>query len=179
MSISLVDRKCRREVRPSGFSIPAPTTLESRRRKLVSEVANSSQRMNRRSSPNRCLMRPSWRTVRAMEVLPIPPAPMRAMEVRHSAKPMISSINPSRPKKTPRWWCRGFARHAKWKYQILDPLVVEVADLIRVWATVSVRSVINREQVMPANRFSQPLPSQILTPAPPVLETMSRIFVTL
>jgi hypothetical protein len=100
-SISPDDRKRRRGVRSSGFSTPAPMTLESRARKLVSEAVNVSQRRNRRSSPNRCLMRPSWRTVRAMEVLPIPPAPMRATEVRWSAKPTNLSIHSSRPKKTP------------------------------------------------------------------------------
>jgi hypothetical protein len=36
-----------------------------------------------------------------MEVLPIPPAPMRAMEVRCSPKPTIFSIHSSRPKKIP------------------------------------------------------------------------------
>jgi hypothetical protein len=101
MSISLEDRKCRRGVRSLRFSTPAPMTLESRRRKLVSEAVNVSQRMNLRLSPNRCLTRSSWRTVRAMEVFPIPPAPMRAMEVWCSAKPTIFSIHSSRPKKTP------------------------------------------------------------------------------
>ena len=59
---------------------------------------NWSQRMNRRLSPNRCLIRSWWRTVRAMDVFPIPPGPMRAIGVRSSARPMISSIRSSRPK---------------------------------------------------------------------------------
>ena len=33
-----------------------------------------------------------------MDVLPIPPAPMRAMDVRFSARPTIFSISSSRPK---------------------------------------------------------------------------------
>ena len=56
--------------------------------------------MNWRLSPNRCLMRSSWRTVRAMDVLPIPPAPMRANGVRFSARLTSFSINSSRPKKS-------------------------------------------------------------------------------
>jgi hypothetical protein len=98
MTISLEDRNGRREARPSGFSAPAPMTLESRARKLVSEVVNSSQRMNQRFSPNRRSTRSSWRTVKAMDVFPIPPAPMRAMGVNSSARPTIFSISSSRPK---------------------------------------------------------------------------------
>ena len=64
------------------------------------EAGSRSQRMNRRSSPNRCLMRSWWRTVRTVDVLPIPPAPIRAIGVRFSANPTTSSINSSRPKKT-------------------------------------------------------------------------------
>ena len=55
--------------------------------------------MNRRSSPNRFLMRSSWRTARTMEVLPIPPAPIRAIGESFPASPTISSISSSRPKK--------------------------------------------------------------------------------
>ena len=97
MSISLEDRDGRRGVRSSAFSTPAPMTSESRRRKCVREAGNSSQRINRRSLPNRSLMRLSWRTVRAMDVLPIPPAPMRASGVRFPARLTILSINSSRP----------------------------------------------------------------------------------
>ena len=64
----------------------------------MSEAGNWSQRMNRRLSSKWCLMRLSWSTVRAMDVLPIPPVPMRASGVRFSARPTIFSINSSRPK---------------------------------------------------------------------------------
>ena len=100
IKISLEDKNGRRWVRSSGFSMPAPMTLESRRRKCEREGGNWSQRMNRRLSPNRCLMRSSWRTVRAIDVLPIPPVPSRAIGVRRSAKSTISSTSSSRPKKT-------------------------------------------------------------------------------
>ena len=98
MTISCEDRNGRSEVRSSGFSAPAPTTLERRLRRWAREAGNWSQRMNRRLSPNRSLMRLSRRTARAMDVFPIPPAPMRAMGVRFSAKPTILSISSSRPK---------------------------------------------------------------------------------
>ena len=55
--------------------------------------------MNRRLSPNRFLTRSWSRTVRAIAVFPIPPAPMRAMDARFSERPTIFSINSSRPKK--------------------------------------------------------------------------------
>jgi len=54
--------------------------------------------MNRRLSPNRCLTRSLWRTVKAIDVFPMPPAPMRAMGVRFSVRPTILSISSSRPK---------------------------------------------------------------------------------
>ena len=95
--ISVEDRNGRREVRSSGFSTPAPTTLESRVRKWVREGENWSHRMNRRLSPKRCLMRSWWRTVRATDVLPIPPGPMSATGVKFSARPTIFSIKSSRP----------------------------------------------------------------------------------
>ena len=54
--------------------------------------------MNRRSSPNLSLMWLWWRTVRAIDVFPIPPGPMRAIGVRFPARLMIFSTNSSRPK---------------------------------------------------------------------------------
>jgi hypothetical protein len=101
MSISFEDSDCRKEARFSGFSIPAPMTLESRRRNWLRVARNSSQRMNLRFSPNRCLIRSSWRAARAMDVFPIPPAPIRAIDVRHPARWTILSISSSRPKKIP------------------------------------------------------------------------------
>ena len=98
MTISFEDKYRRKGTRSSGFSMPAPMTLESRRRKFVREAGNSSQRMNQRLSPNRCLMRLSLRTVRMMDVLPIPPVPSRAIGVRRCARSTILSINSSRPK---------------------------------------------------------------------------------
>ena len=58
-------------------------------------IATNEQRL----SPNRCLIRPSWRTVRTTDVLPIPPTPIKAIGVRCCAKSTILSINSSRPKK--------------------------------------------------------------------------------
>ena len=101
MSISLEDRNGRRGVKSSGFSIPAPMTFESWLRRLACEGGNLSQRMNRRFSLNRFSMRLLWRTDRAIDVFPIPPAPMRAIDVRLSARPTIFSINSSRPKQAP------------------------------------------------------------------------------
>ena len=101
MNISREDRKGRRGVKSWGFSTLAPTTFESRLRKLASAGWNLSQRMNRRFSLNRFLIRSSWRTAKETDVLPIPPAPMRAIGVRLSARPMIFSINSSRPIQAP------------------------------------------------------------------------------
>src|ERR1700753_3602167 len=100
MNICLEDREGRRGVKSLGLSIPAPMTFESRLRKLVREAGNLSQRRNRRLSPNRFSMRRWWRTVRAIDVLPIPPAPTRAMELRPSARPTILSMRLLRPKQS-------------------------------------------------------------------------------
>ena len=101
MGISLEDRNGRRGVKPSGFSTPAPMASDSRLRRLACAGGNLSQRMNRRLSLNRFLIRSSWRTDRAMDVFPIPPGPMRAIELRLSARPTTFSINSSRPKQAP------------------------------------------------------------------------------
>ena len=101
MNISSEDRNGRRGVKSSGFSIPAPMAFESRLRRLACEGGNLSQRMNRRFSLNRFLIRSSWRMDRAMDVFPIPPGPMRAIELRLSARPATFSINSSRPKQAP------------------------------------------------------------------------------
>ena len=97
--MSLEDKNGRKGVRSSGFSTPAPVALESRQRKEVSETGNLSQRMNRRSSPNRRLMRSSCRIVITEDVFPIPPAPTRAIGVRRSTNVTIFSTSSSRPKK--------------------------------------------------------------------------------
>ena len=101
MKISLEDRNGRRGVKSSGFSISAPMAFESRLSRLAFEGGNLSQRMNRRFSLNRFLMRLSWRMDRAMDVFPIPPGPMRAIEERLSARLTTFSINSSRPKQAP------------------------------------------------------------------------------
>ena len=97
--ISLEDRNGRRGVKSSGFSTPAPMTSESRVRKWAREAGNRSQRINLRFSPNWSLMRWSWRTVRATDVFPTPPTPIRATGRRFPARPTIFSIKLSRPKK--------------------------------------------------------------------------------
>ena len=98
MNISLEDRKGRRAVKSSGFSTPAPMAFENLLSKLALPAGNRSQWMNRRLSLNRFLIRSSWRTVRATDVFPIPPAPMRAIGVRLSTRPTTSSTSSSRPK---------------------------------------------------------------------------------
>ena len=95
---SLEDRNGRRGVKSSGFSIPAPMTLDNLLRRWAPEAGNSSQRMNRRLSPNRSLIRPWWRTSSAIDVFPIPPAPTRATGSRFLAKPTTAWISSSRPK---------------------------------------------------------------------------------
>ena len=99
ISISFEDKFRRKGVRSSGFSIPAPMALESRRRKWVWDAGNWSQRMNQRLSPNRSLMRSSWSAVKTTNDSPIPPAPIRAIDARLSARSTILWTNSSRPKK--------------------------------------------------------------------------------
>ena len=96
--ISPEDRNGCKKAKSLGLSIPAPMTSESRLRKLGSDAGNRSQWMNRRLLPNRFLMRSSWRTVSVIVVLPIPPAPMRAMGLRFSARLTTFSINSFHPK---------------------------------------------------------------------------------
>jgi len=96
--IGFEERNSRRGARLLGFVTPEPITIESRLRKWMSDVGNSSQRINRRSSPNFCLMNSWWRTVRAMEVLPIPPVPMRTRGVLVLTDPRISSTISSLPR---------------------------------------------------------------------------------
>ena len=62
------------------------------------EGGNWSRRKNRRFSPNRSLMRSWWRTVSTIDVFPIPPAPVRAMGSRFSARPTMLWMSSSRPK---------------------------------------------------------------------------------
>ena len=66
---------------------------------LRCEGENSSQRMNRWLSQNRCLIWSSWRTVRTAGVFPMPPASIRAIGVRRCAKRTIFSVSSSRPKR--------------------------------------------------------------------------------
>ena len=96
--ILVEDRNCRRGVKSSGFSIPAPMTLDNRLRRCVWDAGNRSQRMNRRLSPNLSLIRGWWRTFSAIDVFPIPPAPTRAIGTRFSAKSTTVSTSSSRPK---------------------------------------------------------------------------------
>ena len=120
INISLEDRDDRRDARSSGFSMPAPITFESWRRKLAQEAGNLSQGMKRRLSPNRSFIRSWWIAVRAMEVFPIPPAPMRAMGLRVSARSTIFSINPSRPKQALGRGGGNSPRRTLLKCQIVD-----------------------------------------------------------
>ena len=97
-NISLEDKDRRRGVKFSGLSTPAPMVSESLLRKLVRDGGNWSQRIKRRLLPNRPFMLSWWRTVNAMDVFPIPPAPTRAIGLRPLARSMIFSISSSRPK---------------------------------------------------------------------------------
>ena len=79
------------------FFIPAPMTVESRLRKLTTEVGNLSQQMNLRWSTNFCTICSWWRAVNATAVFPVPPAPTRALGVSSSGRQISSSIRVSRP----------------------------------------------------------------------------------
>ena len=131
MNISLEERKGRRDVRSSGFSTPAPNTLESRARKWAREAGNLSQRMNRRFLPNRPLIRLWWRTVRAIDVFPIPPAPMRAMGSRFSASRTTSSTRLSRPKQSLGAGGGNSPRGTLLKCQTENPVIFTTVDLSR------------------------------------------------
>ena len=96
--ILVEDRNGRRGAKSSGFSIPAPMTLDNRLRRCVCDAGNRSQRINLRLSPNWSLIRGWWRTFSAIDVFPIPPAPTRATGSRFSAKPTTVSTSSSRPK---------------------------------------------------------------------------------
>ena len=96
------------------------------------EAGNSSQRMNRRSYPNRSLIRLWWRTVRAIDVFPIPPGPTRAVEERSSARPTIFSINSSRPKQAPSGGGGVSPGGTLCKDQNVDPMISRIANLVRV-----------------------------------------------
>ena len=64
-----------------------------------------------------------------MDVFPIPPAPMRAIEVRFSARPMIFSISSSRPKQGPGGGGGSSSGGTLFKSKPMDPMVFEIADL--------------------------------------------------
>ena len=46
-------------------------------------------------------------------------------KIKDPFDPLITS------KEDPRWWWWGFSGYAKFRYQIVDPSVVESADLVR------------------------------------------------
>ena len=65
-----------------------------------------------------------------MEVFPIPPGPMRAIGVRFSARPTISSISLSRPKQTLGGGGGDSPRILDATIRVVGSLVAEVADLV-------------------------------------------------
>jgi hypothetical protein len=67
--------------------------------------------------------------------------------------PFVASIEDS-------WWrWRGFSVYAKCKYQIPDPSVIEVADLVRIWARVSAYSGMNNVRVILTGKLLPSAPS--------------------
>ena len=84
------ERNGRRGARLLGFVVPTPITMESRLRKWTSD--------DRDSSPDFSLTSSRRRTVRELEVLPIPPAPMRTAEVPVLTNPRISPTISSHPR---------------------------------------------------------------------------------
>ena len=86
--------------------------------------------MNRRFSPKRALIRSWWRTVRATEVFPIPPAPIRATGSRFSASPTTFSTSSARPKQSLGAGGGDSPRYILW--------CCETGEIFQVWAVVSV-----------------------------------------
>src|ERR1700759_2525559 len=72
-----------------------------------------------------------------MDVFPIPPAPMRAIGVLFSARPMIFSINSLRPKHDLGGWGASSPGMLR-KHQIVDPTIFKITDLARVYGMVSI-----------------------------------------
>ena len=130
MRISFERRIGHREVRSLGFSTPAPMTSESLARKRACETGNPSQRMNRRCSPNRASMRWWWRMVRAIDVFPMPPAPMSAMGSRFSASLTTFSISSSRPKQALGHGGGDSPREMLRRCKIVDYTAFNIADLV-------------------------------------------------
>ena len=56
--------------------------------------------------------------------------------------------------KTCSWgWGRGFTRCARCKYERLGALLIKVADLVRVWVTVSVDSAVDMARIKLTEKF--------------------------
>lgn len=130
--IFLEDRNGLKGVRSLGFLTPAPMTLESWLRKWACEAGNWSQRINQQFPPNHSLMQLWWRTVRAIDVFPIPPGPIRAIGARVSTRPMILLISSSRPKHTLGGGGSNSPEGMLCESRTVDPTVFEIVDLA--WA---------------------------------------------
>ena len=119
---------------------------------------NLSQRINRRSSPNRRLIRSSWRTVKAMDVLLIPPGPTRAIgEAFGGINNCLDRLVTS--KEYPGWWRRQFPRFARCKHKTPGSLGTKITDLFWVWVAVNVYSIADGVQVILTGRSLPPVPS--------------------
>ena len=70
--------------------------------------------------------------MRAIDVFPIPPGPMRAIEVRLSARPTIFSINSSRQKQAPSDGGGVSPGGTLCEVQNVDPMISGIANLVRV-----------------------------------------------
>ena len=58
------------------------------------------------------------------------------------------------------WWQRwGFSRYSEFKCEIMDPLAVQIADLVLAYATMSSRSAVDRVRVSLTNGILPSLPS--------------------
>ena len=105
--------------------------------------------MNRRFSPNRSWIRLWCRTVRATDVLPIPPAPTRATGSRFSASPTTSSINLSRPKQSLGGGGGNSPKNTLGKCEVANTTVPGIANLVRAWVMVSIPLLVNSKSHLP------------------------------
>ena len=76
-------------------------------------------------------------------------------------------------------WRRGFAGYARYKYEIVNPLVIEVANPVRSWVTVSFETAVNRILAALTDRFLPLDPSWLTTMARWMSEIIVWVSVTM
>ena len=74
-----------------------------------------------------------------MDVFPIPPAPIKVIRVRVSARPLAFLISSSHLKRSSGEESkRSKFKYARCKCEVLGSLAVKATDLVWTWATVSI-----------------------------------------